>query len=156
MRLHGYREPFKEPIGTSGGGSTISGAENEVWSYGPELFEICKYYIALREKLRPYTRSVMKEAHEKGTPVIRPLFYDFPADPTCWEVDDTYMFGPDILVAPILFEGVCERTLYLPEGRWISIHDGTAYDGGTKITVPAPLEIIPAFYREGTLRETGI
>ena len=66
------------------------------------------------------------------------------------------MFGPDILVAPILYEGARERTLYLPGGRWISIHDGTVYDGGRKITVPAPLEIIPAFYREGTLRESGI
>ena len=53
MRLHGFRAPFKEPIGTTGGGVAISGAENEIWSYGPEVFEICKKYIALRERLRP-------------------------------------------------------------------------------------------------------
>ena len=155
MRLHGNREPFKAPLGTSGGGATISGAENEVWSYGPELYEICKYYIALREKLRPYVRSIMKEAHEKGTPVIRPLFYDFPEDKTAWDVDDSYMFGPDILVAPILYEGERERTIYLPAGQWQSLHDGTLYEGGKCVTVPAPLNIIPAFRRAGSLTECG-
>ena len=75
MRLHGFREPFKQPLGTTGGGEMNSGAENEVWSYGEEVYEICKKYLELRETLRPYVRKdLMKEAHEKGTPVMRPQF----------------------------------------------------------------------------------
>lgn len=118
MRLHGFREPFKQPLGTTGGGKRNSGAENEVWSYGEEVYEICKKYMELRETLRPYVRGLMKEAHEKGTPVMRPLFYDFPDDPKTWEIEDQYMFGSDILVAPILYADERERTLYLPKGSW--------------------------------------
>ena len=147
MRLHGFRAPFKKPLGTSGGGSTPSGAENEIWSYGEEIFEICKKYIALRERLRRYIRSLMKEAHEKGTPVMRPLFYDFPKDEKAWEIDDEYMFGPDILVAPILYEGLTERKVYLPDGLWMNMEDGSEYQGGQTITAPAPIDVIPAFRR---------
>ena len=75
-----FREPFKEPLGTTGGGKHISGAENEVWSYGEEVYEICKKYMELREKMRPYVKTLMQDAHEKGTPIMRPLFYDFPED----------------------------------------------------------------------------
>lgn len=124
FRLHGFREPFKEPLGTTGGGKSISGAENEVWSYGDEVYGICKKYLELREKMLPYVKRLMTEAHEKGTPVMRPLFYDFPEDGKCWETEDEYMFGPEILVAPILYEKQRERTLYLPEGEWRSLNDG--------------------------------
>ena len=158
MRLHGFRAPFKEPLGTTGGGKQPSGAENEIWSYGEEVFEICKKYIALREKLRPYTESLMKEAHEKGTPVIRPLFYDFPGEvsraavPTApgitWDIDDEFMFGPPVLVAPILYENQREREVYLPEGRWININTRKVYEGGSTYTVPAPIEAIPVFVKE--------
>ena len=85
FRLHGFREPFKEPLGTTGGGKSISGAENEVWSYGDEVYGICKKYLELREKMLPYVKRLMTEAHEKGPPVMRPLFYDFPEDGKCWE-----------------------------------------------------------------------
>ena len=87
-------------------------------AYGEEVYEICKKYMELREKMRPYVRSLMEAAHEKGTPVMRPLFYDFPEDKKAWEVEDEYMFGPDVLVAPVLYEGIREREVYLPEGNW--------------------------------------
>ncbi len=88
MRLHGDREPHSEPLGTEGGGVATSGAANEVWSYGEEAYEICKKYLAIRERIKPYVRKLMKEAHEKGTPVMRPLFYDFNDDDTAWEIED--------------------------------------------------------------------
>ena len=147
MRLHGFRQPFKKPLGTTGGGKQMSGAENEIWSYGPEIFEICKKYIALREKLRPYTRKLMQDAHEKGSPVIRPLFYEFPEEACAWDIDDEYMYGPEILVAPILYENAREREVYLPEGRWINVNDGTEWEGGKTITAPAPIECIPVFVK---------
>ena len=147
MRLHGFRAPFKEPLSTKGGGKQCSGAENEIWSYGEEVFEICKKYVALREKLRPYTRSLMQAAHEKGTPVMRPLFYDFPEDFMAWNIDDEFMFGPSVLVAPILYEDVRERDVYLPEGSWTETNTGMVYEGGNTYTVPAPIEYIPVFVK---------
>ena len=89
----------------------------------------------------------MREAHEKGTPVMRPLFYDFPKDKKAWEIDDEYMFGPVFLVAPILYEGVTERQVYLPDGKWMNMADGTEYQGGQTVTAPAPLDVIPVFVR---------
>lgn len=153
MRLHGFREPFKEPLGTTGGEKHISGAENEVWSYGDEVYEICKKYMNLREKMRPYVRKLMKAAHEKGTPIMRPLFYDFPEDKIAWEIEDEYMFGPDLLVAPILYADARERKVYLPDGMWRNICNGEMYQGKQRITVAAPIDQIPVFVKNGTLEE---
>lgn len=148
MRLHGFREPFGQPLGTTGGGKHNSGAENEIWSYGPEVYEICKKYIELREQMRPYIRKIMQEAHEKGTPVMRPLFYDFPKEERAWSTEDEYMFGPDVLVAPVLYEGERERNVYLPEGSWVNIHDRKEYAGGGTVKVQALLEELPVFVKK--------
>ena len=116
MRLHGSRDPHSEPLGTSGGGICTSGADNEVWSYGEDVYNICVEYMHIRERIKPYVREQMKAAHEKGTPVIRPLFYDFPQDGRTWDIEDQYMFGPDLLVAPVLHAGAKTREVYLPAG----------------------------------------
>ncbi len=72
----------------------------------------------------------------------------FPNDPNCWEIDDEYFYGPDILVAPILEAGMRERKVYLPEGAdWIYELDGKKYSGGQDVTVSAPLDCIPTFHR---------
>jgi alpha-D-xyloside xylohydrolase len=151
FRLHGFREPVKEPIGKTGGGMMPSGADNEVWTYGEEVYEICKKYMEIREKIRPYIKTLMQEAHEKGTPVMRPLFYEFPEDEKAWEIEDQYMFGSDMLVCPILYEGMREREVYLPVGNWRNINDNKIYEGGRVVTCPAPMDAIPVFVREGTL-----
>jgi alpha-D-xyloside xylohydrolase len=92
----------------------------------------------------------MEKAHEKGTPPMRPLLYDFPQDPQAWDVDDQYMFGPDLLVAPILQEGMRSRTVYLPSGTsWTDPYTGETVEGGVSLTVEAPLERIPLFLRDG-------
>ena len=149
MRLHGDREPRQPQSGTSGGASCCSGAANEVWSYGEEVYEICKTYMERREKMRPYTRKLMEEAHEKGTPVMRTLFYMFPEDPACWEVEDEYCYGPDILVAPILYADQRSRRVYLPAGAtWVEYATGKEYAGGQEIEACAPLEVIPVFVRK--------
>lgn len=146
MRLHGYREPLGEPMGKEGGAACVSGADNEVWSFGEEAYEICKKYLELRESMRPYIKRQMEMAHEHGTPVIRPLFYDFPEDKNVWEVEDQYMFGPDYMVAPILYEGMRERTVYFPAGRkWKHLFTGEIYQGGCVETVSAPLSELPVF-----------
>ncbi len=153
MRLHGFREPIQEPMSSVKGGKCPSGAENEVWTYGEEIYGICRKYMELREQLRSYLREIMKAAHEKGDPVMRPLFYEFPKDEQAWSIDDEYLLGPDLLVAPILYEGMTERTVYFPEGSWRSIADNRIYEGGKTYAVPAPKDVLPAFARDGRLSE---
>lgn len=148
MRLHGDRVP-QTPLTHSDGSPTMpTGADNEIWSFGDENTPILEKYIRFREEMRPYTRELMKEAHEEGSPVIRTMFYEFPEDKACWELKDQYMFGPDVLVAPIVYENTWERKVYLPEGTvWTLIYDGTEYEGGTSVTVPADISRIPVFLR---------
>lgn len=150
MRLHGDREPKQPQFGTTGGATCLSGADNEVWSYGETVYEICKKYMAIREKLRPYTRELMKEAHEKGTPVMRTLFYEFPEDEVCWEIEEEYMYGSDILVAPILEAGCTSRRVYLPEGMWREYENGKEYEGKQWIEVDVTLQDMPVFVKQGS------
>ena len=150
MRLHGDREPHKPQYGTTGGATCVSGADNEVWSYSPEVLDICTKYLFLRERLRPYVTEQMKQAHEKGTPVMRPLFYDFPQDKKAWDVEDEYLFGPDILVAPVMYAKQLKRSVYLPEGAsWTNAWTKETYDGGQMIDVDAPIDCIPLFLKNG-------
>ena len=148
MRLHGDREPRQPQYGQTGGATCCSGAENEIWSYGDEVYEFCKKYISIREKLKPYIRIIMNDAHENGAPLMRPLFYEFPEDSESWNVEDEYMFGPDILVAPILYENCKTRKVYLPKGEtWFDYETKKNYDGGQIIEVESPVEIIPIFFK---------
>ncbi|KAM0542292.1 hypothetical protein ACHAPJ_012857 [Fusarium lateritium] len=149
MRLHGDREPKQPRHGTTGGSFCLSGGPNEVWSYGEEVYGICKKYLHIREEMREYTRSLMKTAHEKGDPIMRPCFYDFPGDDTCWRLEDQYMYGPKYLVAPILQAGQTKREVYLPgQGIEWKAADGSVYTGGKTITVDSPLDTMPVFKRE--------
>ena len=92
----------------------------------------------------------MKDAHETGAPIMRPLFYDFPEDKQAWQVEDCYMFGPDMLVAPVMEAGVTERSIYLPIGStWKDAYTGKVYEGGQTVTVPAPIDVIPVMLRDG-------
>ena len=148
MRLHGDREPRQPMLGTTGGAACCSGAANEIWSYGEEVFEICKDYIRLRESMRDYIRRLMKEAHETGAPLMRTLFYEYPNDAEAWKIKDEYLFGDKFLVAPVLSAGVTSRDVYLPSGaRWKNQTDGSVYEGGCTVCAPAPLSVIPVFER---------
>ena len=149
MRLHGNREPEQPMVGTTGGCHCRSGAPNEIWSFGEEVFAICRKYLDLRERMRDYTRSLMRQAHETGTPVMRTMFFEFPEDPQCWELEDQYMFGPDLLVAPVLYEHQTQRRVYLPEGSWVEHETGRIYPGRQWVTVSTPLDQIPLFRKDG-------
>ena len=147
MRLHGYRLNREDSANPA---KADTGGPNEVWSYGEEVYQILRKYMFLREEMRPYISSIMKDAAEVGAPVIRPLFFDFHTDAAAVEVTDQYMFGPDVLVAPILELGMRKRKVYLPKGEtWIDLQSGAEYCGGQTIVVDAPLEVIPVFERKG-------
>ena len=149
MRLHGDREPKQEQVGESGGAECRSGAANEVWSFGKEVEGVLARYLRVREGLREYTRGLMREAHERGTPVMRPCFYDFPQDEECWEVEDQYLFGAKYLVAPVLEPGLKRRRVYLPKGAvWRRFGwKGQGWDGGRWVEVECPIEDMPVFMR---------
>ncbi len=149
-RLHGNR---KRPEGHVDRHLEVlekSGGDNELWSFGERDYGILKDLVALREKLRPYILEHMQAASETGTPLMRPMFFDFYDDETCYALDDQYMFGPDILFAPILNEGQTERQVYLPKGAWVRTTDTRSYDGGRFVTCKAEIHEFIAFVRSGS------
>lgn len=147
FRLHGWRNSSLAHPETS---DPTRGGPNEVWSFGERAYGIIRELLFLRERLRPYIMAQMKLASSKGTPPMRPLFFDFPDDENCPEVDDQFMFGPDLLVAPILHEGAIRRKLYLPAGAtWTDAWTGKKFKGGANVTAIAPLERIPLYLRNG-------
>ena len=151
MRLHGLRLPVTPITHADGRRNCPTGADNEVWSYGEDVYAILTSYLQLRERMRPYVREVMRQAHELGDPVMRPMFYGYPDDERCWAVEDQYLFGPDLLVAPVVEPGAREREVHLPRGgTWTELHSGRRFDGGQTIEAQAPLAVIPVFARDGT------
>jgi alpha-D-xyloside xylohydrolase len=144
FRLHGVREPG--PLVGSG----QTGAPNEVWSFGDQAYEIIRDQLALRERLRPYVMDQMVTASATGLPPMRAMFLEFPDEPTAWELADQFMFGPDVLVAPVTTAGARERSVYLPTGAsWLDAWTGEPLNKTGWVTAAAPLERIPVFLREG-------
>jgi alpha-D-xyloside xylohydrolase len=141
MRIHGIR---RKEDGSGGG-------PNEIWSYGEGVCEILQAYIRLREKLRPYLVELMSVASVTGLPPMRPCFLEFPEDPGSWTVEDAFLLGPDLLVAPVTRQGGRERQVYLPAGSdWFEIRSGASHAGGTRVEAQAPLGSIPLFVRHGS------
>ena len=150
MRIHGCRQPYTNLKNKAGEVREGTGADNEVWSYGEDAEKIMVKFIHVRELMKDYIRGIMKEAHEKGTPVMRTLFYEFPDD-NCWDIYDEYMFGNEILVAPICHEHETRREVYLPKGHsWTSAHNGEVYEGGKTYKIDAPIDTIPVFLKDGS------
>lgn len=150
LRMHGDRGPYDIPpldARNFGGGYLKTGQSNELWSYGEEIYQILRSYLDVRQRLIPYIQSLLEQAHETGAPLLRTMFYEFPKDPKAWELSDQYMFGDKYLVAPILYAGQTERSVYLPEGNWQNYFTGELYKGGQTIHAQAPLETIPVFTR---------
>jgi alpha-D-xyloside xylohydrolase len=144
FRLHGARNGPTWPPGDAG----LCGASpsNEIWMFGNESEEAIVRVMRLREQLRPYVLAQFQEAAKSGTPIMRPLFFDFWEDAGAQGVDDAYMFGPDYLVAPVLTKGATSRFVYLPpltNGTvWRNVFTGTITNtaaGGRNISEPTPL-----------------
>lgn len=151
FRIHGDREPHTKPLTGEGAGRVVSGAANEVWSYGEEAYPILENYIFVREKLKPYIKKITDLTSQNGDPIMRPLFYDFSDDPSAWEVTDQYMFGPDIMVAPVLYANQRQRDVYFPIGTdWVEAKTNQEFEGGSTALIEAPLSYIPVFFRKGT------
>ncbi len=147
FRLHGWRNSsLTHPEACD----PTRGGPNEVWIFGDRAYAIIKDILFLRERLRPYIMKQMKLASTKGTPPMRPLFFDFPDDEDGQNADDQFMFGPDLLVAPVLYPGVTNRKVYLPAGaKWADAWTGKKFKGGQTIKAAAPLDKIPLYLRDG-------
>ncbi len=149
MRLHGARKRMTGQIDRHPGVKERSGGDNEIWSFGEANYPVLRDLILLRDRLRPYITEHLRTASRTGAPLMRPMFFDFPDDETCYSLSDQYMFGPDILFAPIYRQGETERKAYLPAGRWIRTTDKTVHNGGGFVDCHAEISEFIAFVREG-------
>lgn len=123
----------------------------EPWLYGERALAVFRHHLALRDRLVPYLYSCAHIASRSGLPVLRPMVLEFPGDPETHELDTQYMLGPSLLVAPVLEEGATTKRVYFPAGRWTDWWSGEVWRGPGRFEVPAPLERLPLFVREGTL-----
>lgn len=154
FRSHGRRSGGAAPA-TDGGQCGRTGSGNEIWEFGPEAEAAIARIMRVREQLRPYIMEQYQTAAETGTPIMRPLFYDFWNDEKAELVEDQLMFGPDYLVAPQLKEASASRFVYLPQLAppfvWQGYFDGVLYNTtqhALNISVPTPLDgTLPLFRR---------
>lgn len=115
----------------------------------PDVLDIYRSYANVRMQLIDFIENLADQAVESGLPLMAPLYVHYPEDEQARHVDDQYLFGPDLLVAPVLSEGVRERPVYLPHGPWQDCWTGTTETGGW-ITTESPLARIPLYARGDT------
>jgi alpha-glucosidase (family GH31 glycosyl hydrolase) len=125
------------------------------WAYGPEVTSICRQVLGLRYRLTPYTYTLAWQAHTRGLPLMRPLVLSYPDDPEVLERSSEFLWGDDLLVAPVTRGGARHWPLYLPKGAWHDFWTGEAHDGGQAITAAAPLDRLPLFVRAGAIIPLG-
>jgi alpha-glucosidase len=124
--------------------------DQEPWSYGTAHEAINRRAIELRYELLPHIYNVMRDASVSGMPAFRPLLFDYPGDPRTYTLDDQFMFGDDLLIAPVLREGATEREVYLPKGDWYDFWNGRLVAGGASTRVSVTMSSIPIFVRAGS------
>ena len=122
----------------------------EPWEYDKALTDDFRRALNLRYSLMPYIYAQAKDSSAKGFPMLRTLFFEFPKDPTSWFIEDEYMFGSDLLVAP-LFEESSSRKVYLPPGKWIDYQTGKVYEGERWYAIAAGQIPIVLLARDGTI-----
>ncbi len=124
----------------------------EPWAFDKQTLDICRKYIRLRYRLIPYLYDCFRTAELTGVPVFRPLVLNFEKDVKTAEINDQFMLGDWIMVAPIVDQGKVSRDVYLPKGgNWYDFHTGERFPGGTRILREAPLDTCPIYIREGAI-----
>jgi alpha-glucosidase len=133
----------------------IDGYDQEPWRFGKYYEDIIRKYLKLRYTLLPFLYTTLEEAHRSGVPLFRPLLLNYQDDPSTYNLDDQFMVGDDLLVAPILKPDVTKRLVYLPAGTWYDYWTNKKYTGGTMISVDAPVDTVPLFVRGGAIIPVG-
>ena len=133
----------------------IEGYDQEPWRFGKYYEDIIRKYLKLRYQLLPFLYTTLEEAHRTGVPLFRPLMLNYQDDASTYNLDDEFMIGEDLLVAPIVKPDVTSRLVYLPKGMWYDFWTNKKYSGGTTIRIDAPLETVPIFVRGGAIIPIG-
>jgi alpha-glucosidase len=133
----------------------IDGYDQEPWRFGKFYEDIIRKYLKLRYRLLPFLYTTLEEAHRTGVPLFRPLVLTYQDDTNTFNLDDQFMVGDDLLVAPVLKPDVTRRLVYLPKGVWYDYWTNRKYQGGGVISVEAPLETVPMFVRAGAIIPMG-
>ncbi|MDQ4503592.1 TIM-barrel domain-containing protein [Sinomonas sp. ASV322] len=131
--------------------SNIGTRDQYPWSFGPAVLEIVRDALELRYRLLPYLYASFVRAAETGAPVQRPLVFDHQYDPITADIDDEYLFGPDLLVAPVLGPGITSRQVYLPAGHWYEWHSDRLHAGQRHVVAETPMDRIPLYARAGAV-----
>jgi len=131
------------------------GYDQEPWRFGKPYEDIIRKYLKLRYRLLPFLYTTLEEAHRTGVPLFRPLVLNYQDDESTYNLDDEFMIGDDLLVAPVLKADLVRRLVYLPRGSWYDYWTSKKYEGGKLVSVDAPLETVPMFVRAGAIIPTG-
>lgn len=131
--------------------SAMSTARREPWVFGAKIEDICRKYIQLRYRLLPYLYTLFWQATQTGSPIFRPLLYNYPNDPKTYELHDQVFLGESLMAAPVYRPGVEYRAVYLPEGVWYDWWSGERLTGPTHILAPAPLDVMPLYVKAGSI-----
>ncbi|MGA2976773.1 MAG: TIM-barrel domain-containing protein [Spirochaetia bacterium] len=123
----------------------------EPWCFGPQAQAIVKGCLQMRERLIPYWYTLAWKASGTGLPLVRPLFWAEPQSRELQEIDDQFLLGDDLLVAPVLEEGARTRAVILPQGTWYELHGDARYTGPDTLQLNAPLETVPVLVRGGSI-----
>jgi alpha-glucosidase len=131
--------------------SEIGNVDQYAWSWGDAIGDLVRDAIRLRYRLLPYLYSAFVLAHETGAPVQRPLVFDHQYDPVVRDIDDEYLLGPDILVAPVVAAGATARHVYLPAGGWYDWHTSELVGASRYLLTATPMDRIPIYARAGAV-----
>ncbi|MFL6448709.1 MAG: TIM-barrel domain-containing protein [Bryobacteraceae bacterium] len=123
--------------------------------HNPAIEPICKKYLELRYQFMPYLYSAVKETCETGLPIVRALWLHYPEDQAAVARCDEYLYGRDVLVAPVVEKGATSRSVYLPRGKWFDFWTKEVTEGGREITRNVDLETIPLYVRAGAVLPIG-
>ena len=131
--------------------SAINSPDQEPWAFGPEVEAISARYLNLRYRLLPYLYTAVWQATQTGLPIARPLSLMYPDDEQTYSLDDQFILGDSLLIAPIFSHGGRSRDVYLPAGDWYDFRHGRRYTGNQTIHIDAPLDEMPIFARGGSV-----
>jgi alpha-glucosidase len=131
--------------------SAMGNVDQYAWAWGEVIQDLVRSAVELRYRLLPYIYAAFMQAAATGEPVQRPLVFDFQYDPTVRDIDDEYLFGPHLLVAPVLRAGSMARKVYLPEGSWYEWHTDELLKGHSFVDAATPMDRIPIYARSGAV-----
>lgn len=159
MRAHGRQWHLRLPWGWDGGDGGPVG--DGAWKVNPEDLKrpdvevISRKYLELRYRLMPYLQTAVRETHETGLPIMRALWLHYPDDASAVARGDVYLWGRDILVAPVVEKGATSRKVYLPRGTWIDYWTEKPEGGGREINRAVDLSTMPLYVRAGAVVPHG-